>query len=82
VYSFHLFALSMYCTPSISPTHSMISSYCACADDVVGWGAKVASMWLAESPGVVVCSGVACVRRVVVVVVRLSHKIEAEEEEK
>jgi hypothetical protein len=48
--------------------------------DVAGWFARLASRWSAVAPGVVVCGGMACVCRVVVVVIGLSHKIEAEDE--
>ena len=82
VYSFHLLVLSMYFYTSMSPIHSMVSHYCACAVDMAGWCVRLALRWSAVSPGVVVCGGVACACRVVVVVIELSHKIEAEEEEK
>jgi hypothetical protein len=82
VCSFHVCALSMYFSMSMSPIHSMVSPYCACAVDVACWFARLASRWSAVTPGVVVCGGVACVCRVVVVVIELSHNIEAEEEEK
>jgi hypothetical protein len=72
VCSFHLFALSMYSSSSMSPIHSIVSYYCAGAVDVVGWCARLALRWSSVSPSVVVWGGVACVCSAVVVVIELS----------
>jgi len=82
VCSFHVRALSIYFSTSMSPIHSIVSSYCACAVDKDGWLSRLASTWSSMASGVVVFGSVVRGFSVVVVVIEVSNKTEEEEEEK
>ena len=82
VCSFQIRALSMYFSTSISPIHSIVSSYCACAEGKDGWLSRLASTWSSVDNDVVVFGSVVRGCGVVVVVIEVSNKAAEEEEEK
>ena len=66
----------------MSPIHSIVSSYCACAVGKDGWLSRLASTWSSVDNDVVVFGRVVRGCGVVVVVVGLTNKSEEAEEEK